>query len=156
MWAAGVVDLGLTSSQFLEFTPREFDALFHRYSKQQAREDRRAALVAMYIANFAGRNLPDRKHLSISDVLGTGQERTAPTSDLERLMPTTDAKSAMERLMAQDPRSDTTMGVAAIETVRNGLGTWSKLGPEGRQMQPLNIALVMAGMEPIPVGGKPN
>jgi Protein of unknown function (DUF4035) len=45
------VDLGLTSEQYWNLTPREFGHLRERWQARETREDRRTALIACLIAN---------------------------------------------------------------------------------------------------------
>jgi hypothetical protein len=45
------VDLGLTSEQYWNLTPREFGHLRERWQARETREDRRTALIACILAN---------------------------------------------------------------------------------------------------------
>lgn len=90
MWAAGVVDLGLTTEVFWSLTPREFSLLFERHLDREERANQRAGLIASFIANYAGRQRDERKHprpFTVQEITPSRHSRnghmTAPAHPLE-------------------------------------------------------------------------
>lgn len=145
MWASGVVDLGLTPEAFWNLTYHEFSLLSGRFVAREDRENRRAALIACHIANYAGKMRKPGEDLTVEQILGT----VPPESDLERFKrqakdPIGDYVRGLE---ASDPQSQIFMDQAILDAAARGLGTWSKLGPEARLqadlLQPLAIIEAM-------------
>ena len=136
MEAAAVVDLNLSRAEFWSMTPREFAACFQRHSEREYRADRRFAFLASYIANYAGRALPDHKTISPDDILGV---RAAPQdSFVERLKRELDPAQAAERYIQQlrlaDPDAHVTM-VKPCSTV------WRAVAALGRSSAPARDSL---------------
>jgi hypothetical protein len=151
MWAVGVVDLGLSPAVFWDLTPYEFHLLERRFIAQERRLDERAALIARYVANYAGRMLPDGKQISNADVLGYSVQQD---SDLEkfRRQAQDPLGDYLRKLQAADPDSQIAVAKAVTDACAAGLGEWGKLGPEARLqpelLQPVRIMEVMAGRKP--------
>lgn len=131
MEATAIVELGLTSAEFWELTPREYDHLVKAFHRRERRVDRRFGLVAAFIVNYAGKSLDSEKHpepFSIDEALGL--KRSEPT--IEELRQQLDLGVAAERylskLQAADPTSQITYSRAVIESIARGRGTWGKLG----------------------------
>jgi tail assembly chaperone len=150
MWAAAVVDLGLAPHTFWDLTPAEFEWLFEKHLAREDREDRRCALIAAYIANFAGKTRKEgAPALSVDDILG--QKTPAPKDELARFRRQVEEATPeryLERLRVADPLAEITMTRALAETFPAGVGYWSKLGTREGLMQPLVVAKVMAGWRP--------
>lgn len=143
MWASGVVDLGLASEYFWSLTPDEFHWLFEKHLERENRADRRAALVACFVGNFAGKSLAEgASPLSIDDVLGA---KRTPIDELARFRD--QAENALEkyvdRLRKADPRAEIEVAKAILDAAAHGVGTWGKLGAENKPMQPVSIARAM-------------
>lgn len=52
MWGIATVDLHLTTEQFWNLCPIEFDALLNRWILQEERADRRTSLLATLLVNI--------------------------------------------------------------------------------------------------------
>lgn len=147
MWAAAVVDLGLAPVVFWSLTPREFDVLFKRHLEREHRADNRAGLIAATIANYAGKMLPDGKTVSASDFTG-GVRHSVTELERFRALASITPEQLVEELRSRDPLGELTLGYATLEGAAPQRGVWSKLGTREGLMQPLNVALVMAGKKP--------
>ena len=150
MEAAAVVDLNLSRADFWSMTPREFAACFQRHSEREYRADRRFAFLASYVANYAGRALPDHKTISPDDILGV---RAAPQdSFVERLKRELDPAQAAERYVQQlrlaDPGAHVTMSKAVLDALARGRGTWTTLGTREGLTEPASVQAVMRGDRP--------
>ena len=145
MWAAGVVDLGLTSAVFWDLTPHEFDLLFDRHLDREDRANRRAALIAVHIANYAGKMRA--KPLSIDDILQPRNVRQ-PT-EMERMREQLDPTAATERylegLRAEDPQAQITMAKALLDAVGKQSGEWTKLGTREGLLESASVQAMMRG-----------
>lgn len=150
MWAAGVVELGLTADYLWSLTPAEYTHLFDAHLRREDRANRRAALICSYVANFAGKQRTEGAGpLSVEEVLGYGVSSEARSFDelnrFRRQVEQATPERYLDRLRAADPLADITMTAAVAETFPEGMsGTWSKLGTREGLVQPLVVAEVMA------------
>jgi hypothetical protein len=138
-----VIEFGMAQQEFWQLTPADYDGLFAQHVKREERANRRAALIAMYIANFAGKMIPtDAPKLTVADILG---QHAQPESEMERLRRQTadPVGDYVERLKASNPNDEIILSQAILDASAGGFGTWSKLGPGNRAMQPVSIAKAM-------------
>jgi hypothetical protein len=145
MWATGVVDLGLAPEYLWSLTPAEYSRLFDVHLAREDRANRRAALIACYVGNYAGKMRRDgQPPLQIEDVLGHGSPQGYTASDLERFKRTMQTPDDfLNRLRAADPQAEITMSRAVLDAVDRGFGRWDKLGTREGLTQPLAIIKAM-------------
>ena len=53
LWAAARYDFGLSDADFLNMTPRMFDAIRKRHTRQMVREERLVGIIASHIVNWS-------------------------------------------------------------------------------------------------------
>jgi Phage tail assembly chaperone protein, TAC len=135
MWADGVLDLGLSPQVFWSLTPREYDMLFDRHVKREERANRRAAFIAVTIANFAGRERDVKAHpdpYTVEEMLGQHTVEESADSFVDRMRaeldPTVQAERYLERERAADPDSEIVMSQMMLDALAQGRGRWVKLG----------------------------
>lgn len=147
MWAAGVIDLGLTSPAFWDLTPHEFDLLFNRHLDREDRANRRAAMIAVQVINMAGKTRTG-KPLTVDDMLGVSPGNHQPT-DMERMReqldPVRAANRYLEDLRASDPQSEITMAKAVLDAVAARQGEWIKLGTREGLLESASVQAMMRG-----------
>lgn len=144
MWAAGVVELGLTPEFFWSLTPAEYDRLFSKYVERERREDRRAALIAMYIANYAGKMIPAGHSLTLGD-FGFRDGAPNPVDEMEHFRRQINGRvdEFIQRSKGGDPNAEVTLSRAVLDAVAQGRGRWGKLGTREGLMQPVSIIKAM-------------
>jgi hypothetical protein len=136
----GVIEFGLSLREFWELTWADYDALFQKLAERERRMDRRFAMIAAYVANFAGRALPDGQSKSISDILGYPEHANETEFERFRRQYTDPVGDYMRKLQASEPNTEFTMSQAVLDAAARGLGTWSKVE---RPMQSVAIAKAM-------------
>jgi hypothetical protein len=150
---AAVIEFGMSQQEFWQLTPADFDGLYAQHLKREERADRRAALVAMWIGNMAGRMRKEGSpQLTIDDVLGKPQ---TPDDELRafREATTNPEKKLMNQLRMTDPDAEFMLSREVINSLAQGRGRWDSYGSREKMlaelgedaMQPMAIVRAMNG-----------
>jgi hypothetical protein len=155
MWASGVIDLGLSQAEAWSLTPAEFSRLHDFHLARERRLDGRAALIACYIANMAGKMRKEGTHpLTVDDLLGVARVPT-PDADLAALRESTmnQESKLINRLRMTDPQSEFMLSREVLNSIAQGRGRWDSYGSREKMlealgddaMQPMAIVRAMNG-----------
>ena len=134
MEQTAVVDIGLTRAECWDLTPREYDGFFQRFLEREDRANRRAALIAVHIANYAGKMRS--KLLSINDIL---QPRNGGHQQ------ETEGDSFVNRLRAENPQTELTMAKAVLDGVAYGRYKVVTLGTREGLLESASVQAMIRG-----------
>jgi hypothetical protein len=139
MWASGVIDLGLSQAEAWSLTPAEFSRLHDFHLARERRLDARAALIACYIANMAGKMRKEgTPPLTVDDLLGVARVPT-PDADLAALREATmnQESKLINRLRMTDPQSEFMLSREVLNSIAQGRGRWDSYGSREKMLEAL-------------------
>jgi hypothetical protein len=148
-----VIEFGMSQQEFWELTPADYDGLSRACARREERLDRRAALIACYIANFAGRMRKEgAAPLTINDILGVPE---SPKEEFESFRERTMNQEAklIDKLRMTDPDAEFMLSREVINALAQGRGRWSSYGSREKllealgddAMQPMAVVRAMNG-----------